>query len=91
MGTAASRKVLDTSNLVVPSLSSHREVIKAKWAEDAARKNHEITPVPTLTFQLEDQASTPPRSPSALVTDLGNQPESGDCEQQPCYYSVPIP
>ncbi|KAF8224468.1 hypothetical protein L208DRAFT_482835 [Tricholoma matsutake] len=35
----ASGKLLDSSNSVAPSLSSHREAIEAKRAEDAARQH----------------------------------------------------
>ena len=72
-----SAKLLDTSNSAAPSLSSHQEAIQAKWTEDSIRQNHETTPVAT------SKCSSPPRSLSELVTDLGNQSESDNSEPQP--------
>ena len=74
----ASAKLLDTSNLAAPSLSSHWEAIQAKQAEDSIRQNHKTMPVAT------SKCSSPPQSLSEPVTDLGNQLESDNSEPQPC-------
>jgi hypothetical protein len=63
-------KLLDTSNSAVPTLSSHRQAILTKWAEDAAVEAAEQRPTST--------PSTPP------VTEvISSDPDSDLGHQQP--------
>jgi hypothetical protein len=71
----ASGKLLDTSNSAAPTLSSHRQAILTKRAEDAAAKAAEKSPTST--------PSTPP-----ITEVFGSDPDSDLEHQQPREHST---
>ena len=70
----ASGKLLDTSNLAAPSLSSHWEAIKAKRAEDAARQHCATTPSSSVGSGLDQTPTFPLLPVTTDLTEIG--PES---------------
>jgi hypothetical protein len=71
----ASGKLLDTSNSAAPTLSSHRQAILAKRAEDAAAEAAEKSPTST--------PSTPP-----ITEVIDSDPDSDPEHQQPREHSA---